>query len=165
MHLAELIDAAAGKRLGLQADGAERLALAHLVEGAALVIHQQVQLDGMLLQQRTEGGQEPGGEAVGVDGDADPHRRLRLVRGELAGQLQLQLAHLAIVGQQLLAELGGPQRLAANDQRLGKLLLQLLDALGDSGLGEVQTLGGPLEVLLLHHRIQRQQQFVVQGFH
>ena len=58
-------------------------------------------------------------------------------RGELAGQLQLQLAHLAIVGQQLLAEPRGLQRLAADDERLRKLLLQLLDALGDGGLGNV----------------------------
>jgi hypothetical protein len=71
-HLAEFVDAAARQRLGLQADGAERLPLAHPVQGAALVIHQQVQLDGVLLQQWRQGGQEPGGQAVGIDGDADP---------------------------------------------------------------------------------------------
>ena len=164
-HLAELVDAAACQRLGLQADGAECLALTHPVQGAALVIHQQVQLYGVLLQQRRQGGQKPGGQAVGVDGYADPDRRLGFAGGEFPRQLQLQLAYLAVVGQQLLSEGGGLQGLAANDQRLCKLLLQLLDALGDGGLGDVQTLGGALEVLLLHHGIQRQQQLVVQRLH
>ena len=164
-HLAELVDAAAGQGLRLQADGAERLALAHLVEGAALVIHQQVQLYGVLFQQGGQGGQKPGGQAVGVDGYADPDRRLGLAGGDFARQLQFQLAYLTVVGQQLLPEGRGLQGLAADDQRLGKLLLQLLDALGDGGLGDVQTLGGALEVLLLHHGIQRQQQLVVQRLH
>ncbi|MNY79613.1 hypothetical protein D3C86_2203150 [compost metagenome] len=60
----------------------------------------------MLLQQRGQGGQQPGGQAVGIDGYADPDRRLGRGGGELPGQLEFKLAHLPVVGQQLLPKRG-----------------------------------------------------------
>ncbi len=104
VHLTELVDAATRQRLGAQADGAEGLALANLVEGAALVIHQQIEFDGMLLQQGGDSGKKPGGQAVGVDGDADPDWPLRCGGSQLPRQFELELMYLPIVGQQLLAE-------------------------------------------------------------
>lgn len=61
VHLTELINAATRQRLGMQADCTKGLTLADLVEGAALVIDQQVEFDGVLFQQGGNGGQKPGG--------------------------------------------------------------------------------------------------------
>ena len=78
----------------------------------------------MLLQQGGDGGQKPGCQAVGIDGDTDPDGGLWCGGSQLTSQFQLELVDLTIVCQQLLAELGRLQRLAADEQRLGKLLLQ-----------------------------------------
>ncbi len=88
----------------MQADRTKGLTLADLVEGAALVIDQQVEFDGVLFQQGGNGGQKPGGQAVGVHCDTDPDWPLRLIGSQLPRQFELELMYLPIVGKQLLAE-------------------------------------------------------------
>ena len=104
-HLAEFVDAATRQRLGLQADGARtpcpRAPWSRVRLSSS---DQQVQLRGYFQQRR--GGQEPGGQAISIDGDTDPDGGLGSFRGQISRPAQAQLAHLTIVGQQFLAEPG-----------------------------------------------------------
>ena len=125
-HLTEFVDAAARQRLGLQADGAERLP--SRTRSRVRLSSSTSRFSSMgCCSAVAPGGQEPGGQAVGIDGDANPDGGPGLV-GESSPASSSSSWHLAIVGQQLQPS-GCLQRLAADDEQLRKLLLQLLDAL------------------------------------
>ena len=105
----------------------------------------------------------PGGQAVGIQGDAQALGRLVLgQRRHLALQVALQQAHLLHVVEQAPADLGGRRRRGAQQHRLADPRLEQFDPLRHRRLRQTKQLRRALEAALLHHRGQGGQQLVVE---
>ncbi|MOA54283.1 hypothetical protein D3C78_1778720 [compost metagenome] len=66
------------------------MALLHQRLGVVLIVDHHVQQQPLRAQHRVDGGQEPGGEAVGIDADRQCGERLRVVvRAQRLQQLAL----------------------------------------------------------------------------
>ena len=84
-----------------------------------------------------EGGDDPCGEAVGVDGDAQGGGALACA-GQIAVQAVFQEGDLTEMGDQAQAGGGGDAGLAADDQQGADTLFQRFDPLGDGGGGQAK---------------------------
>ncbi|MNP11428.1 hypothetical protein D3C76_1036140 [compost metagenome] len=105
----------------------------------------------------------PGGQAVGVQGNAQALRHALLVqRRHLALQIALQQTHLLHMVEQLPADLGRAGRRGAHQHRLADPRFEQFDALGNGRLRQPQHLRGALETALFDHRREGGEQLVVE---
>lgn len=146
----------------LGTDAAHHLAGLQEPEVAVLVVHEDLQGDGGLPQEGREGVQEPDRKAVRIHSDGQMPEPLLPAHAEIADGLLLQARHLAVVPQEALSCNRGPGRSLPDDEHPADLVLQLLDALGDGGLGDEELLGGAGEASLLQDGGERLHEAVVE---
>ncbi|MNP07780.1 hypothetical protein D3C76_998230 [compost metagenome] len=152
-----------GHRALAAAQAGRHLAGAHAFQAHLLVFHHQVGQHVLLRAEVAHRTRPPGGQAVGVEGDAQALRHALFVqRRHLALQVAFEQAHLLHMVEQLAADFGRAGRRGTHQHRLPDPRFEQLDALGNGRLRQAQHLRGSLETTLFDHRRQGGQQLVVE---
>ncbi|MNZ72548.1 hypothetical protein D3C78_909290 [compost metagenome] len=135
----------------------------HAFEADRLILHHQVEQQMLLGAKFPHGLSPPGGQAVGVEGDAQTLGQAFFVkRRHQALQIALQQAHLLHMVEQAPADLRGCRWRGPYQYRLADASFKQFDALGYRRLGQPQHLCRAFEPGLLDHSSKGGQQFIVE---
>jgi hypothetical protein len=140
-------------------DGALDLAGSQILVGHGLVVDDEIQDDPLPPRDLPNGFQKPRVQAVGVDGQAHGHEVRRVDGHEFFKEAFFENLELTVVAQHGHARGRGPDRGRAHHEHLPDRLLELADALGNSGLRQKQGLCRLFEALFGNDRRQGVQMF------
>ncbi|ABA51913.1 hypothetical protein BURPS1710b_A1539 [Burkholderia pseudomallei 1710b] len=164
-HPAKARRAAALNRLGERRHRALHAAVANPLRGVVLIVDHEIEQRAALRAERANRVDEPGRDAVVVDGHAQrrPRRRLRArERGHVPGQLGLQHPHALGVAAQQRARGRRDARLPALHEHAAHALLQELHALRHRRRRHVERFRRPLERAVADHFGKRIEQCIVE---
>ena len=123
----------------------------HPFEAHGLIFNHQVQQQVLVGTKVPHRHGPPGGQTVGVQGNAQPFGQAFIVQSrDRTLQVALKQTHLLDVVEQTPTNLGRARRCGANQHRLADACLQQLDPLGDGRLRKAQDLGRPFKTGLLY---------------
>ncbi len=160
-HGAQGADPGSGQWLTAGAETGRHLAGSHPTQHHVLVLDHQIQQHALLPHPGPHRRRPPVGQAVGIEGDAQPLRRLLGQPRYLTAEIGLQQAHLLDMTEQAQAGRGGLGRCLADQHRLADPGFEQFDALGHRRLRQPQSPRGTFEATLFHHHGQGFQQFVI----
>ncbi|MNN22019.1 hypothetical protein D3C81_1353620 [compost metagenome] len=137
----------------------------HTLETDLLILDHQVQQNLLVGAKPTDRPCPPGGQAVGVEGDAQTFGHALLVqRRHLALQIALQQPHLLYMVEQAPADIRRAGRIGAYQYRLPDPCFEQLDALRNRRLRQPQHLRRTFETGLFDDRGEGGKQFVVEHY-
>ena len=136
---------------------------AHALEANGLILNHQVQQQVLLGAKIPHGRRPPGGQAVGIQGDAQALGQTFIVqRRHRTLQVTLQQTHLLYMVEQAPADFGRAWRRSAYQHRLADTGFKQFDALGDGRLGQPKHLRRPFKTGLFHNGGQGREQLIVE---
>jgi hypothetical protein len=151
------------------------VAAAQPFAGVVLVVDHDVEQRVVVLAEAGQRGDEPGGQAVGVDGHPQGDalarrggragRGRRRQRGQVVSQRVLEQGHRLGMAAQPRPQFGGGAGLATHHQHRAQAVLDLAHALRHRRRRDVQRPRGALEAAFAHHGGHRGQQGRVQHVH